>query len=194
MARIIWVFIVAIIGMTGCGAPASQEGQGAATSETTEESSSSNAYSPALDVDTLLAGIPVFSSYDHIAPLFQQDQAKTYVINFWATWCKPCVKELPYFEQLHANLKDQGIEVVLVSLDFPKDLEKKLVPFVQERQLQSDVLVLLDGDYNSWIDKVSPEWSGAIPATMVYNSKNRKFHGEEFSTYEELETLVKSVL
>ena len=44
---------------------------------------------------------------------------KVYLIDFWATWCKPCIKELPAFEELNARYQDKGLKVVLVSLDFP---------------------------------------------------------------------------
>ena len=57
---------------------------------------------------------------------------KTYVINFWATWCAPCVKELPYFEEVNKEFKDKNTEVILVSLDFPSQIESKLKPYLKK--------------------------------------------------------------
>jgi len=102
-----------------------------------------------------------------LAFIFQQKNDTTYVINFWATWCAPCVKELPYFEKLNQKYTDKKVKVILVSQDFSKQLEKKLKPFLEKNKLQSEVLVLIDPDANSWIDKVNPAWSGAIPATVI---------------------------
>mgnify|MGYP003324039481 CR=1 FL=1 len=104
------------------------------------------------------------------------------------------MKELPYFETLHKQYKDQKVKVLLVSLDFKRQIERKLIPFVKKRQLQAEVIALTDGDYNSWIDKVDTDWGGAIPITVVYKGNKRKFHGEEFSKYEDLENLVKQFL
>ncbi|MCI5083011.1 MAG: redoxin domain-containing protein [Saprospiraceae bacterium] len=140
------------------------------------------------------ADFPIYETYDEIAYIFDQKNDTTYVINFWATWCGPCVKELPYFEDLHQQYKGEKVKVILVSLDFKRQLERKLIPFVEKHQLQSQVIALTDGDYNAWIDKVDPQWSGAIPITIVYRGDQRKFHGEEFANYEELENLLKAFL
>ena len=112
---------------------------------------------------------------------------KVYVINFWATWCAPCVKELPYFESLNTEFKDDGVEVILVSLDFPHLYEEKLKPFIKERNLKSKVVALDDPDMNTWIPKVSESWTGAIPATIIYRNDNRKFYEQSFD-FEGLKT------
>ena len=143
--------------------------------------------------DSTLSGIPIYSTFDEIAPLFQKDNDTTYVINFWATWCKPCVKELPYFEELNASLQGQKAKVVLVSLDFPKKVATQLVPFVEKRQLSSEVLVLLDGKYNDWIDQVDPQWTGAIPATLIYKGEHRRFIGQAVDNVTELQAAVKEI-
>ncbi len=135
-------------------------------------------------------GIPM-GSFDELEYLFHLDTDTTYIINFWATWCKPCVAELPYFEQLTAAYADQPVKVRLISLDFPKQIESRLLPFIEKNQLQSEVWVLDDPDANSWIDKVSPQWSGAIPATVVYRRDQRGFWEQSFESYEELNTIVK---
>ncbi|MEQ8533482.1 MAG: TlpA disulfide reductase family protein [Imperialibacter sp.] len=96
------------------------------------------------------------------------------VINFWATWCKPCVEEIGHFEAANKQFRDKGVSVTLVSFDFGKDVEKKVQKFIDKNDLRSRVLVLDETDYNSFIDKVSPSWSGAIPATLIVNSKTGK--------------------
>lgn len=117
---------------------------------------------------------------------------KVYVVNFWATWCAPCVKELPYFEQLNKTYENE-LDVILISLDFPKHYDSKLKPFIQKHQLQSKVIVLNDPDANTWIPKVDETWSGAIPATLIFNKDKRQFYEQTF-TYEQLETEVKQFL
>lgn len=137
---------------------------------------------------------PVFMSFAEFEPLLHLSNDTTYVVNFWATWCKPCVEELPFFEKLIAETANQPIKVLLVSMDFPKDFLRKLVPFVAERKLQRHVVALGDLDYDAWIGKVSEAWDGAIPFTLVYNKKSRAVKNTEFADYTELSSLVSSVL
>ena len=72
---------------------------------------------------------PIYENFEELAFIFQQQNDTTYVINFWSTWCAPCVKELPYFEQVNQKYTNRKVKVILVSLDFPKQLETKLKPF-----------------------------------------------------------------
>ncbi|MFD2915722.1 TlpA disulfide reductase family protein [Psychroserpens luteus] len=133
-------------------------------------------------------------NYDELEKyLTSKDDSKTYVINFWATWCAPCVKELPYFEELNANYSNQNVEVILVSLDFPKQIETKLIPFLEKKDLKSEVVVLDDVDSNTWIPKVNKDWSGAIPATVIYNKSKTKFYERSFN-YQELEKELKQFI
>ena len=111
----------------------------------------------------------------------------TYVINFWATWCVPCVKELPYFEELNAKYKDKAFKQILVSLDAPKKLERKVIPFINKNKIESEVVLLADGKYNDWIDLVDPRWSGAIPITLILKGDQKLFYEREFHSMEEIE-------
>ena len=127
-------------------------------------------------------------SYAELKPLLDQSDDKVHVVNFWATWCAPCIKELPYFEALN---KRKNIEVLLVSLDFPKHKQSRLLPFINNNKLQSKVVLLDDADENYWINDINANWSGAIPATLIYNSQKRDFYERSF-TKNELLILVKS--
>lgn len=136
---------------------------------------------------------PVYENFSELEYLFQYQNDTTYVINFWATWCKPCVAELPYFERLYAEKGDEKLKVVLVSLDFAKDVETKLVKFVKDRQLKPQVIAFTDGKYNTWIDKVHPDWGGAIPVTYIYNGDKVLFHDQQYESFEELKTSVHKI-
>lgn len=126
-------------------------------------------------------------SYDELKPLLEKKDDKIYVVNFWATWCAPCVKELPYFEKINKEYASKNVEVLLVSLDFPRQVEKKLIPFIKKRNLQSKVVLLDDVNEDVWIKDIDSTWSGAIPITIIYNKDKRKFYEQSF-TYESLES------
>lgn len=97
----------------------------------------------------------------------------TMVINFWATWCKPCIEELPAFDSLNASKGDH--KVLLVSLDFKEDLETKVNPFLKKHNIQSECVLLDEVNGNDFINKISKEWTGAIPGTLFKNQKTRFF-------------------
>ena len=117
----------------------------------------------------------------------------TYVVNFWATWCSPCVKEIVYFEDLHRQAPGSDMKVILVSLDFPNSIERRVIPFLKEKDITAEVLLINDLDYNAWIDRIDPDWSGAIPATLIYNKEKRLFLEKEV-TREELLTHVNQIM
>ncbi len=102
----------------------------------------------------------------------------TYVVNFWATWCKPCVAELPEFEKLHQAHKLEKVKVLLVSMDFKEELDKKLKDFLVKNKYTSEIVLLDEVNGNDFINKISESWSGAIPATLIVKPGNpsHKFH------------------
>jgi peroxiredoxin len=102
------------------------------------------------------------------------------------------VEELPYFDMLQNRAKADKLRIMLVSLDFKSQWASKVIPFIRKNNLQSDVLLLDETDANSYIDKVSKDWSGAIPATLIVNSsKNiRQFFEKKFDSFEQLDSIV----
>ena len=132
---------------------------------------------------------------DWITQMSQNKSDTTYVINFWATWCKPCVEEIPHFEKLHSTYKNQKVKVIMVSCDFKKQLETRVIPFVQNKKMETTVVFMNETNPNNWIDKVDEKFSGAIPATLIINgSSNFRYFSEGETTYEILEQVIKPLI
>jgi thiol-disulfide isomerase/thioredoxin len=126
---------------------------------------------------------------DEIAILSRNSNDTTYVINFWATWCSPCVKEIDFFEEVHSSFQDSKVKVILVSLDFPNQVERRLIPFLEDKEITAQVMLMTDLDYNSWIERVDKSWSGAIPATLIFNRERRVFLEQELTRDELFENV-----
>ena len=118
-------------------------------------------------------------------------EAPLTVFNFWATWCGPCIKELPHFDNLESDNKN--IKVYLVSIDFQSELER-VKKFVAKKSLKSNVLFLDEKDPDDYMGKVSQEWSGAIPATLFVTDLGKTYFHEKAFTKEELEKTVQKYL
>jgi thiol-disulfide isomerase/thioredoxin len=118
-----------------------------------------------------------------------EPEGRVKVINFWATWCAPCVKELPYFEKV--NQENKKVAVTLVSMDYDLDPNPdKVNRFVQRKKIQSKVVILAESDPNSWIEKIDKEWTGAIPATLLVDAKGKRKFIQGELTEEELIRLI----
>jgi thiol-disulfide isomerase/thioredoxin len=88
-----------------------------------------------------------------------------YVVNFWATWCKPCIQELPAFDSLYSETKNHTTKVLLVCLDFKEELNTTVLPFLKKKNIQAECVLLDEVNGNDYINKISESWTGAIPAT-----------------------------
>jgi thiol-disulfide isomerase/thioredoxin len=124
----------------------------------------------------LFISIPGFSQdvrivkFNEIENVIRSGSDTLYILNFWATWCKPCVEELPYFEAATSEFAGEKMKIILVSLDFPNQLQSRLIPFLNRRDMKTDVWLLDESNANTFIDKISIAWSGAIPATLFMNN------------------------
>jgi len=85
------------------------------------------------------------------------------------------------------------VELILVSLDFPNQIESRVIPFIKKNNLKGNVVLMADPDQNTWIPKVDETWSGAIPATLIYTKNSRKFYEQSF-TFEELKNEITTLL
>jgi len=137
---------------------------------------------------------PIYASFDEIESLLNQQDGRTYVINFWATWCRPCIHELPHFERLAKETPDKALQVIMVSLDRPGDVRGKLKDFFEDRPMALPVVALTDDNFRSWVRRVDANWtSGSIPVTLIYKNGQRTFNRGQISSYAELEGLVRRV-
>jgi thiol-disulfide isomerase/thioredoxin len=131
--------------------------------------------------------IPVYKTYEEFeADILNIDDDKIYVINFWATWCGPCVKELPYFEGLAEEYGGKEVVTLLVSIDWATNLDRKLKPFIEKKGLKKKVILFDDPKPNNWIDKIDSSWSGAIPITLVMSKDNKDFYEKEYHSTDEI--------
>tara|TARA_E500000178_G_scaffold160251_1_gene160008 strand:+ start:1149 stop:1637 length:489 start_codon:yes stop_codon:yes gene_type:complete len=96
------------------------------------------------------------------------------LLNFWATWCKPCVAELPYF--IEFAQENENVELILVNLDMPSQVEKLVKPFLKRENIAQTVVHLNDPNSNFWINDIDSSWSGAIPATLIIKDEIKQFY------------------
>jgi thiol-disulfide isomerase/thioredoxin len=129
---------------------------------------------------------------DQLNERIKNGKDSTYVVNFWATWCAPCIKELPHFEKLKTDHKSDKLAVLLVSVDFKSKLNSAVVPFVKRKNLKNEVFLLNESNPQEYIDRIDKDWSGSIPATLFIKEDKRKFIESEF-TYEQLLTEYKKL-
>jgi thiol-disulfide isomerase/thioredoxin len=136
---------------------------------------------------------PALVKLPDLQRMIDEPSDKIKVINFWATWCAPCIKELPLLEKQQASRQD--VQVLLVSMDMDLDPNpEKVYRFVDRKKLQSKVIILDERNPNEWIDKIEKTWTGALPATIVVNTRNGKRKFVEKELHEgELEKLISEV-
>lgn len=113
--------------------------------------------------------VKVYDQFNDFAHVLENRNDTLYVVNFWATWCKPCVDEMPYFIEANEQFEGKKFKMILVSLDFKSQLDSKVLPFIKSKNIQAEVVLLADTRQHAWIDKVDAQWTGSIPATVIFN-------------------------
>lgn len=134
----------------------------------------------------------VYDKFSVLNDRLHQGKDTTFIVNFWATWCKPCVEELPIFEGVDENEYHHTgpLKILLVSLDFKKEFTSRLVPFIKDRHIKKEVVLLADADMNSWIPGVNKDWDGNIPVTWMIQNKKEQFLNRSVADKKELDQLI----
>jgi len=118
-----------------------------------------------------------------------------YVINFWATWCIPCVKEIPVFDTVFTAYKGKPVKVLLVSFDFKESYPDKINTFIKKKKLQPEVVWFSETNANEFIPKIENSWSGSLPATLIIQpSKKFRWFTEGIVTRTQLSTIINKQL
>ena len=137
--------------------------------------------------------IPKLKMTDVVQRMNQPNDT-TYIVNFWATFCKPCVAEIPSFIQLAEKYKTQKVKLLLVSLDLPSYYPKKIATFVAAKKWKAAIAWLNETNADYFCPMADSNWSGAIPATVVVNAKRgyKKFWEGEVKE-EELQSVLEAI-
>jgi thiol-disulfide isomerase/thioredoxin len=112
--------------------------------------------------------------FSYLSDVMHKKTDTTYVINFFATWCSPCIKEIPEILDFEKKVEGKKIRVLFVSLDAVKDSQTKLLLLMDKYLKEHTVYLLDEPNANNWIDKIDKKWSGSIPATLIINHRKKK--------------------
>jgi thiol-disulfide isomerase/thioredoxin len=132
-------------------------------------------------------------SFDQLEPYLHEDDDTVHLVNFWATWCVPCREEMPAIQAVEEKYSHDKFKVLLVSLDFPGQLESSLIPYLKSNNIKSQVVLLNDPDQNRWIDLVYKSWSGDIPFTLIYGKDFRQGYARQFN-FKDLDLIIHNKL
>lgn len=131
------------------------------------------------------ASTPIVTTFDILEAELNKDDDTVRIINFWASWCIPCLKEFPEFQKAVRKYEGSNIIFIFISLDFQDQIKERVVPVIQRFELKGKHYLLDDPDGNRWIPLVSEKWTGAIPATLIYK-RSKRFFMEGTLNYEDL--------
>lgn len=142
---------------------------------------------------TLFPQVPIIKLEQLQYRVLKNNNDTLYVVNFWATWCGPCVKELPAFEKANQNFAQQPVKILLISCDSPNEAAN-VARFSNKKNLNAEIAILAAGDPNRWIPQLDQSWSGSIPATLMYKGGKKVFFYEGDMNYEKLSSTIQKKL
>ncbi|MEO5646924.1 MAG: thioredoxin domain-containing protein [Chitinophagaceae bacterium] len=116
------------------------------------------------------------------------DTKEIQIINFWASWCIPCMEELPYFEKIKQLFPE--LKIILVNLDFEKDVKTKVMKIIDHRYEGCNISRIPGLSADDWMPLVNAEWSGSIPATLIIKGGKKEFKEGKFKNFEEFKNLL----
>ena len=105
---------------------------------------------------------------------------KVRLINFWATWCSPCVAEFPDLVTLNRIYRIRDFEMTTVSVNDP-DEQAKVLAFLKKQEASNKNLIFASDDRDKLINAFDPQWQGAVPFTVVIDDKGKVVYREDDS-------------
>ena len=103
----------------------------------------------------------------------EKNKGKVSIVNLWATWCPPCVAEIPHLSEFYREMDPEKVAFTAISLDDPQSAEKVVPLFQQKKKVPFDILVLKEPDIDALGKLLNKQLSGSIPNTLVYNSQGK---------------------
>lgn len=104
--------------------------------------------------------------------LLAASKGKVVLVDFWATWCSPCIEEIPQLVRLEVKYRRRGLRLITVSCDETGE-EAGALKFLHEHRVPGPRYVKRAADDEKFIDFVNAKWSGALPALFLYDKSGR---------------------
>ncbi|WP_295841273.1 TlpA disulfide reductase family protein [uncultured Apibacter sp.] len=130
-------------------------------------------------------------AFSDLKEIIKKNDDKLLVVNFWATWCMPCVMEIPTFMKINEKYKNNvGYKMVLINLNQVENIEfvKK---FIKKYSISTEVYLINDlKNIEEWIPSIDPSWAGSIPATAFYKKSIKILFKERSLNEKELDSII----
>lgn len=176
---------VCMLGIAAAGCGDREVPQTATTKQASPSAAQPTSTAPATQIRTVTA--------TQIRALVDDRKGKVVVVNFWASWCPPCMREFPAIIKVYEQYHDKGLEMFAVSLNAPEDMAD-IEEFVRTTKPPFPIY-LADAQDEAFAQGVLEDWSGEMPMTLVFNTTGQRVlaHRSEL-TYEELSSKVEALL
>lgn len=112
------------------------------------------------------AVIPV--TLEQLSERLKEDSGNVVLLNVWASWCKPCLEEMPALVKLEKKYADRGMRLIFIAIDDTEIIESKIKPILKKNGISFPTYILVNTPDNMFIDSMNPKWSGALPASFIY--------------------------
>ncbi len=127
-----------------------------------------------LEIEEETSKLASLSEFKDFEELMANEKGNVVLVNLWATWCKPCVHEMPMLEKLHQNYKDKGMKVVALSIDEVSKADSLVIPFWEERNFSMDNYLITHHDPGAFVNKIDPLWLGLLPTSFIFDADGKK--------------------